>query len=175
MIYKAVFWGIRFWNKVTCFFYTFIIKLLCCEYGNGLKVNGFSWFTKGVVTVGHNCNFNGMEIQAGKQSKIKIGNYFHSGKECMIIAQNHNYEGSKIPYDNTYICKDVTIGDCVWLGTRVTILGGVIIGEGAIIQAGSVVSSDIPPYAIAGGNPARVFKYRDIEHYKKLKKEKMFH
>lgn len=40
------------------------------------------------------------------------------------------------------------------------------------IHGGDVVSSDIPPYAIAGGNPARVFKYRDIEHFKKLKSEK---
>jgi len=53
--------------------------------------------------------------------------------------------------------------------------GNITIGEGAIIQAGSVVVSDIPKYAIAGGDPAKVFKYRDIEHYEKLKKEKKFH
>jgi acetyltransferase-like isoleucine patch superfamily enzyme len=62
----------------------------------------------------------------------------------------------------------------VWLGSRVTILGGVTIGEGAIIQAGAVVVSDIPKYAIAGGNPAKVFKYRDIEHYERLKAENRF-
>ena len=45
------------------------------------------------------------------------------------------------------------------------------IGEGAIIQASAVVHGDIPPYAIAGGNPAKVFKYRDIEHFQKLKAE----
>lgn len=172
---KIVFLFLSLWKKVTGFLYTSIIKFLCKEYGKNLKVNGYSWFTKGVVTLGDCCNFNGMEIQAGSKSKIKIGNYFHSGKECMIIAQNHNYEGAQIPYDNTYICKDVTIGDCVWLGSRVTILGGVKIGEGAIIQAGSVVSSDIPAYGIAGGNPAKVFKYRDIQHYEQLKKEKRFH
>lgn len=161
-------------KSIQSYIFTFFIKLLCKEYGEGLKVNGYSWFTKGVVTVGKFCNFNGMMIQGGEQSKIVIGNYFHSGKECMIIAQNHNYEGERIPYDNTYVSKDVTIGDCVWLGTRVTVLGGVSIGEGAIIQAGSVVSSNIPAYAIAGGNPARVFKFRDIEHYENLKAEKMF-
>ena len=48
------------------------------------------------------------------------------------------------------------------------------IGEGAIIQGGSVVHGEIPPCAIAGGNPAKVFKYRDIEHYNKLKNEKKF-
>ncbi len=48
------------------------------------------------------------------------------------------------------------------------------IGEGAIIQAGSVVCKDIPPLAIAGGHPAIPFKYRDKEHYENLKKEKKF-
>lgn len=73
------------------------------------------------------------------------------------------------------ITKDVVIGDNVWLGINVIILGGVTIGEGAIIQAGAVVVKDIPPLGIAGGNPAQVFKYRDIEHYKKLKREKKYH
>lgn len=93
----------------------------------------------------------------------------------MMITQNHNYDkGNAIPYDDTYIVKSIIIGDFVWLGSRVTILPGVKIGEGAIIQAGAVVSSDIPPYAIAGGNPAKVFKYRDVEHFKKMKVEKKY-
>ena len=47
--------------------------------------------------------------------------------------------------------------------------------EGAIIQGGSVVHGEIPPYAIAGGNPAKVFKYRNIEHFQKLKAEGKFY
>jgi acetyltransferase-like isoleucine patch superfamily enzyme len=54
-------------------------------------------------------------------------------------------------------------------------LPGVRIGEGAIIQAGSTVVKDIEKYGIAGGHPAKVFKYRDIDHYEKLKKEGKFH
>ena len=53
-------------------------------------------------------------------------------------------------------------------------MAGVRIGEGAVIQAGSVVTSNIPKYAIAGGHLAKVFKTRDISHYEKLKKEKKF-
>ncbi|MGL6051576.1 MAG: DapH/DapD/GlmU-related protein, partial [Aeromonas salmonicida] len=88
---------------------------------------------------------------------------------------NHNYdEGVALPYDNTYVSKDVIIEDQVWLGRGVTILSGVKIGEGAIIQAGSVVVSDIPKCAIAGGHPAKVFKYRDLEHYERLKEEGQF-
>ena len=94
----------------------------------------------------------------------------------MIISSIHNYDfGDAIPYDDTIISKDVVIEENVWLGNRVIILPGVTIGEGAIIQAGSVVVKDIPKYAIAGGHPAKVFKYRDINHYEKLKREGKFH
>ena len=106
--------------------------------------------------------------------KIVIGNYFHSGVECMIITQNHNYEGEAIPYDNTYIYKTVNIGDYVWFGNRVTVVGNVTIGEGAIVAAGSVVVKDVPACAIVGGNPAKIIKYRNIEHFQNLKSLKKF-
>jgi len=106
---------------------------------------------------------------------VSIGDNFHSGKECLIITSYHNYDnGEKIPYDNTTIDKDVIIEDNVWIGHRVVILGRVRLGEGSIIQAGSVVVKDIPPCAVAGGSPVQVFKYRDKEHYDRLKKEKAF-
>ena len=80
----------------------------------------------------------------------------------MIITQNHNYEGEAVPYDDTYIQEKVEIGDNLWIGSRVTILPGVTIGEGAIIQAGSVVTDDTPKCAIAGGHPAKVFSEREM-------------
>lgn len=128
--------------------------------------------TKNTI-LNYNPNFNGMNIKGG--GEVLIGNNFHSGVGCLIITQNHNYNGSSLPYDNTYILKDVVIGDNVWLGDRVIILGGVNIGEGAIIQAGAVVVNNIPDLAIAGGNPAKVFKYRDKDLYYKLKKNACFH
>lgn len=54
------------------------------------------------------------------------------------------------------------------------ILGGVTIGEGAVIQAGSVVCRNVPPLAIAGGHPATPFKFRDPEKYDRLKAEGKF-
>lgn len=56
--------------------------------------------------------------------------------------------------------KDIHIGNDVWVGTRVLIMGGVSIGNGAVVAAGAVVTKDVPPYAIVGGVPARVIKYR---------------
>lgn len=65
--------------------------------------------------------------------------------------------------------KAITIGNDVFIGMNVTILDGVTIGDGAIIGAGAVVSKDIPPYAIAVGNPINVIKYRfEAEKIEKL-------
>jgi chloramphenicol O-acetyltransferase type B len=143
------------------------------SFGRDLKVNGFSRVTPGTV-LGNNVNFNGMTITG--RGEVRIGDNFHSGEDCLMIAQNHNFDhGEAIPYDSTYIVKPIVIGDNVWLGSRVIVLGGVTIGEGAIIQAGSVVVSDIPACAIAGGHPAKVFRKRDVEHYERLKAAGKFH
>jgi len=123
--------------------------------------------------LGRNCNFNGIIVQGG--GKLIIGDNFHSGEDIRVITQFHNYKGNALPYDSTYIYKDVIIEDNVWVGTGAIILGGVTIGEGAIVQAGSVVTEDIPKYTIAGGHPSKPFGYRDKEHYEKLKKLKKFH
>ena len=147
------------------------IKIVHSHKG-GLFIGGPTRLTSHTY-LGHNVNFNGMEIRGG--GNVVIGDNFHSGKGCLIITQNHNYEGNEIPYDSTYIYKDVMIGDNVWFGDRVIVLGGVKIGEGVIIQAGAVVVKDIPDCGIAGGNPAQVFKYRDKDHYYKLKVEGKFH
>lgn len=81
--------------------------------------------------------------------------------------------GTALPYDHTNISKDITIGRNVWLGLNVIILPGVRIGDGVIIQAGSVVTKDVPDLAIAGGHPAKVFSYRDKKHYYNLDKNKV--
>jgi len=153
--------------------YSFLVKYEAKEVKGTLFVNKRSKVTKQTV-LGNNVNFNGMRIEGA--GRVLIGDNFHSGTECLFITSYHNYDkGTKIPYDNTNIDKDIIIEDNVWLGSRVIVLGGVTIEEGAIIQAGSVVVSDIPKYSIAGGSPARIFKMRDIDHYLKLKKEGSFH
>ncbi len=149
--------------------FTGIARKQVHSMGDQVCVNFPCTFTKN-TTIGNNCHFNGMIISGS--GNVTFGDNFHSGKECRIITSNHNYDsGSRIPYDDTYISRDVIIEENVWLGERVIILSGVRIGEGAIIQAGSVVCKSIPPLSIAGGHPAIPFKYRDKEHYYRLKNE----
>lgn len=135
------------------------------RYGKRFMMNNPCHFTPNTF-IGDYCNFNGMDVMG--QGKVVFGDYFHSGPECLIITSSHNYEGETIPYDTTNIDKDVTIGKCVWFCRRVMVVGNVTIGDGAIIAAGSVVTKDVPRCAIVGGNPAKVIKYRDIEHFDKL-------
>ena len=134
-------------------------------------INGYTRLNRN-TSVGKNCNFNGFVVYG--DGSLKIGDNFHSGSGCRFFSQVHNYEGECIPYDSTYKYKHVVIEDNVWLGADVTILGGCTVGEGAIIQACSVVVSDIPKFAIAGGNPARVFATRDVDHYLALKERGAF-
>ena len=114
--------------------FTFIAIQRIGGYGKGLKINGKTLLTRNTF-LGSNVNFNGMQISG--LGKVIIGDNFHSGIECMMITQFHNYDhGKAIPYDNTYYYKNIVIEDNVWLGNKVIILGGVVIGEGAIVNAG---------------------------------------
>lgn len=153
-------------------YYSWRICKKAAQCGTGLYCGGKSWVTSNTY-LGDYVSFNGMGISGN--GRVKIGHHFHSGTGCQIITSFHNYEGDRIPYDETFLDKDVYIGDCVWLGNNVIVLGGVKIGEGAIVQAGSVVCKDIPPFGIAGGHPAIVFKYRDKEHYLELKQKGKYH
>ena len=159
-------------RRIRTKFFTLICKHSAKQVGKGVYINHMCKFSHN-TTIGNNCHFNGMRISGDGQ--VAIGNNFHSGENIRILTTYHNFDhGEAIPYDNTYYSKDVVIEDNVWLGEAVMILGGVTIGEGAVIQARSVVCKDVPPLAIAGGHPAVPFKYRDKEHYEKLKAEGKF-
>ncbi len=116
--------------------------------------------------------------------KLKIGRYCSIANDVKILlggGHNINYastfpfyyrEKSLFQNANTFDAPDsadTIIGNDVWIGNGVTILSGKTIGDGAVIGAGAVVSKDIPPYAIAVGNPIRIIKYRfDEETISKL-------
>ncbi len=117
------------------------------------------------ITLGNDVILGTKPILMASESKIHIGNKVMFGPGVCIIAGNHNTSliGSfmfdvhlKRPEDD----QDVTIEDDVWIGSRVIILKGVTIGRGAMVGAGAVVTKNIPPYAIAMGNPAKVKCFR---------------
>lgn len=112
----------------------------------------------------------GKNVKVYGEGEVFVGNHSGMAEDTVVYTQNHDYDhDDKLPFGGRYVVKPVTIGDYVWIGMRCFILPGATIGEGAVIQAGSVVQGNIPPCAIAGGNPARVYGMRDIEHYNRLK------
>lgn len=96
--------------------------------------------------------------------KIIIGNYVTVGPDVFISDNSHGRndtldELNMPPRERDHVSKgSIIIEDNVWIGAKACILGGVTIGKGSVIGAGSIVTKDIPPYSIAVGNPARVLK-----------------
>lgn len=116
------------------------------------------------IVIGEHCLINHNNVlQAGRSDgKIVIGDYVHTGANVNIIAFNHGFYTREIPSKLQDLDEaDIIIGDDVWIGGGSIILSGVKIGKGAIIAAGAVVNKDVPEYAIAGGIPAKVLKYRN--------------
>jgi len=116
--------------------------------------------------------------------KLIIGNYCSIGSGAVfMMAGNQGHRSdwvSTFPFyfqanifktsKNAYLkAGDTCIGDDVWIGSEAMIMPGVTIGTGAVISARAVVVKDIPPYAVVGGNPAKIIKYRfEKEEIQKL-------
>ena len=107
--------------------------------------------------------------------KCKIGKCCAIAGRLIIRSSNHNYKflNMNVVFQKKYLKskskihglfnREVTIGNGVWIGDSVIILPNVQVGDGAVIAAGSVVTKDVPPYAIFGGNPAKLIKFRFSE------------
>lgn len=128
------------------------------------RINGLSIISKQTL-LGKNCHFNGVRIYG--KGNVKIGDNFHSGQGLIVLTQNHIWDNphDTLPYGGECRFKDTTIGNNVWVGMNVTLLPGTTIGEGSIIQAGSVLGGTYPPLSIIGSNRGKVFDFRDKKNY----------
>ncbi len=123
---------------------------------------------KGNISIGNNTYINGNErIVTGLKSKVvigencAIGRYFH----CASITHSMKRPTRTKDYDfHLQEESDIIIGDCVWIGERVTIKHGVTIGSYAVIGANSIVTKDVKDFEVVGGVPARHIKFNK-EHY----------
>lgn len=128
------------------------------------------FFDMSLVKVGK-YTYGGLRVLTyNENNKLFIGNYCSIGPNVTFVLSADHY----LNHISTFAYKvkvlneelegvskgDIIVGDDVWIGYGATILSGVHIGQGAVVAAGAVVTSNVPPYAIVGGVSAKVIKYR---------------
>lgn len=178
---------IRLLYKLIRFFltgyYTFMAGRLLQSVGQNTVFEGtFSVPLCCRVTIGDECLLApGISFVVTETGSITLGNRVYIGRNCVlssdagisigdnsmlaefvsVIDANHSFEKNGIPIrDQDLRSQPIKIGSDVWIGRSCAILCGTTIGDGAVIGANSVVTRDIPAYAVACGAPARVIKYR---------------
>lgn len=135
-----------------------------------------------IVEAGKNSYGELNVVTFGMDYKLIIGNYVSIAQDVKFILQAEHYVNHMSTYPfrvkllgekkpEAFAKGDIIVKDDAWIGYGSIIMSGVTIGQGAIVAAGSVVTKDVPPYAIVGGVPAKIIKYRFCEEtIEKLKK-----
>ena len=134
-------------------------KLILENCGENVNIEKGAMFST-EVSLG---DYSGIGINAQINGKCTIGKYVMMGPNCTVHTRNHAFSDTTKPMMEQGFSeeKEVIIGDDVWIGSNVTILPGVKVGSHSVIGACSVVTKDVPEYAIVAGNPAKVKKYRN--------------
>ena len=116
-----------------------------------------------VITIGDRCLIGKGSGVVGHFS-IEIGHDVWTGHHVYITDQNHGYDDVRVPISQqTMPERPVSIGDGSWIGYGTVILPGATIGRHVTVGANSVVTSELPDYCVAAGNPARVIKRYSAE------------
>lgn len=130
------------------------------------------------VTIG-NYTYGDIYVSSPNTSyKLKVGNLCSIGGNVkFLLGVDHPTDLiSTYPFHANILCDgidaiskgDIIVEDDVWIGENSVILSGVHIGQGAIVAAGAIVTKDVPSYAIVGGVPATIIKYRFDEEVRKV-------
>lgn len=140
----------------------FCAKLMFEHCGKGVNIEHGAFLASGKdIEIGNN---SGVGIDCRITGPLSIGDDVMMAPGVSIVTQNHEISDTEIPMRlQTAEKKKVTICDDVWIGTNAIILPGITVGKGSVVAGGAVVTKDVPPYTIVGGNPARIIRKRKEE------------
>lgn len=139
----------------------FLCRRIFKHVGKDVDIRHRVYFgTGGRISLGDHSGIGDDSI-LGQDAEIRIGNDVMIGPQLMVYTANHNTVRGELLRKQGHTTAPVVIEDDVWIGGRVTILPGVTIHTGAVVAAGAVVNKDVPAWAIVGGVPAKVLKYRE--------------
>lgn len=131
------------------------------ELGANSAIEAFSVVNNGVgaVRIGANSLVGIGAIVIGP---VEIGANVIMAQHVVLSGLNHTYENIHQPiWKQPVTTKPIVVEDECWIGANVTITAGITIGRHSVVAGGSVVTHDVPPYSVVGGNPARVLKQYD--------------
>jgi acetyltransferase-like isoleucine patch superfamily enzyme len=116
---------------------------------------------EGIVT-GKNCWIGVNTVLAAGQGGVFLGDNVLIAANSVLACGNHDFEKLDLAtLDQEYYGRPIRIGHNVWIGAQATVLGGVTVGDHAVVAAGALVNADVDPYTVVGGVPARVLKRLD--------------
>ena len=153
----------RPFGKLSMLIRRFLCKRIFSSCGDKIVVENKAYFGNGKDFKVGNEGGIGYNFKSINRT-VTIGNYLMMAEDVLFIGGGHDFSRLDIPMGHQPALPKtpLIIEDDVWIGARAIILPGCMrIGKGVIVGAGSVVTKDVPDYAIVGGNPARVIKYRN--------------
>jgi len=138
------------------------ISELAMVHPSGLRMGDDSYiaahaYVTGAFHAGHDCSVNAFAVVRGA---VTMGDGVRVGAHTSILGFNHAMEPDRPVHRQPLTERGITIGDDVWIGSNVVIVDGVTVGSHAVIGAGSVVTKDVPAWAVVAGNPARLIRDR---------------
>ena len=131
--------------------------------GRNINIERGAYFGTGSeIEIGDN---SGIGVRCEVCRPVSIGSNVMMGPDVIVLTTSHTFDRIDVPIrqQGRLPSKKVLIADDVWIGTRAILLPGVKIGKGSIIGASAIVTKDVPEYAIVGGNPAKIIRYRNSD------------
>ncbi len=137
----------------------FVLRVFGAVVGKGVTVHrGIKFFAFGKLKIGHNTTIN-YGCYLDSRGGLDIGSNVNISHCVKIYTMGHDIDDPL----SSVVTGSVSIGDYAWIFPNVLIMPGVQVGDGAVVYPGSVVTKNIGPYEVCGGNPAKFIRMRDVE------------